>query len=172
MLNKTKNMLMDFWVSSTVKERIELYAIPIVLTIVFTLILFFNKQIDICKKIEDFTNTLITISSLLAAFGLATATIIMTSSGKNIEDSKQQNTDRKKSNGTKISYFHLLLIRNFYNILIQVGLLMFAIIIKILIYFGIVINVMIIFEVLILLHSIFVLVLVIMSMYHLMWPTN
>ncbi|MDQ4680375.1 hypothetical protein, partial [Stenotrophomonas maltophilia group sp. RNC7] len=95
MLKKTKNILLSFWKSSKGCEILEIYGIPTL--IVFITIGLVNKT-SINNFTQNFLESNLTIAALLAAFGVASVTIIMTSSSKNIEVAKTMLTARLNIN--------------------------------------------------------------------------
>ena len=118
---------------------------------------------------SEFTKILVTVSSILAAFSIASTTILLTSSSENLNSAKKKSTNRTKHTGTKISYFQLILIRNFYSIFSQMILLFLSLIFTLLINFDSILVYIFTIELFLLFHSVFILILTVTSMYHLMW---
>lgn len=79
--------------------------------------------------------------------------------------------DRKNHNNIPISYYQLIIIRNYYNIFVQIFLLIIAVFSKFLLFDGISIIVLIV-EVYFLMHSIFAQILVVTTLYHLLWDDS
>ena len=170
LIYKIPEIISNFWESANTLEKIEVLGPPLLITLgIYALE--FATPADYQKFIAGFTNTLLTISSLLIAFEVASITILMTSPSKNIEFAKKTPTKRKTVKGYGISYYQLILIRNFYTTIV----LMFLIFVGLL--FNLIINIMpqeyqkiiLGFEIFLLTHAMVVLGLVLSHMYYLLW---
>ncbi|ADD02656.1 hypothetical protein TthWC1_2579 [Thermoanaerobacter thermohydrosulfuricus WC1] len=174
MFRKILMIIKDFVKSSKRRELVEVYLVPLIFA--FVLLFFYNK-LDVNTNeryefIKTFTDNILTIASLLAAFGVASITIILTSSSGNIEVAKKKTIkDRKDADNIPITYYKLVLIRNYYNIVVQFCLLFVSIIAKFIICNQILILILLI-ELWLLLHSIFLQVFVITTVYFLMWENK
>ncbi|GIW48762.1 MAG: hypothetical protein KatS3mg079_238 [Caloramator sp.] len=174
MFKKILMIIRDFLKCSKTKEILDVYIIPLIFVLI--LLFFYKKFNSNIKSIGYFTKTfvdnVITVASLLAAFGVASITIILTSSSKNIEIAKEKIIpDRKDGDNISITYYKLLLVRSYYNIIIQFLLLFISIIVKFIICDKIIIFILSI-ELWLLLHSIFVQVFTIINLYFLMWENK
>ncbi|MBY6987261.1 hypothetical protein HYH98_11735 [Clostridium botulinum] len=126
-----------------------------------------NKINDFSAFSKDFNNTVISITSLLAAFGLASVSILITSSSENINKADKEITNRLDKNNRKISYYRLQIYRSFFSLIIQVILLCIAIIFKFLCEFNSHIYLLFYGEVYMLIVAILSQLLTIVSMYYL-----
>ncbi|BDR64039.1 hypothetical protein [Clostridium tetani] len=129
MFRKMGIILSDFF--STVKkiEIVDLLIIPGFITII--IYLFFNSNIrDLSKFIGEFNDIVINITSLLAAFGLASLSILATSSSENISVAKERFTNRTDRSKKLITYYQLLVLRNFYSLFLQLTLLIISVLNK------------------------------------------
>jgi len=167
----------NFYKSANKWEIAEVLIIPLIFLLVgwYTLT-FMNPQqpqdiIRVQEFINEFVNTLLTIASLLTAFEVASITILMTSPSKNIELAKKEPTNRKTIRGFGISYYQLILIRNFYTAIILMLLIFIGVMYKLLIRiiplkFQ---KVILIFEIGLLVHAMAVLGFVLSHLYYLLW---
>ncbi len=164
---KIYRILGNFLSSSRSGELLLTILVPLLPPI----LLIFSK-IDVIA-IDGFVDTILTVASLLASFEIASITILMTSPSKNIEYAKKKPTNKERKNleGFGISYYQLILIRNFYVIFILLLTIAIGLILKILlssmsltaqkILLGV--------ELFLLSHGLIVLVMVLIHMYHLLW---
>jgi hypothetical protein len=166
MFKKIGIILSNFFKSVKKKEIFDLLVIPGFITI--AMYLFFNHNIgDLYKFALNFNDTVVNITSLLAAFGLASLSILVTSSSENINLAKETLTDRRDRNKKLITYYKLLVLRNFYSLFLQLILLVISIINKFII--GTINNKIILYiEVYLLICSIFSQIFVVNSMYFLL----
>jgi hypothetical protein len=174
MFKKIFMIIKDFIKSSKRGELIEVYLVPLIF--VFALLVLYNKlNVNINERymfIKTFIDNVLTIASLLAAFGVASITIILTSCSRNIEVAKKKIIkNRKDAQNIPITYYKLVLIRNYYNIVIQFSILFISIIAKFIICNQIAVLILLI-ELWLLLHSIFLQVLVTTTVYFLMWENK
>lgn len=166
MYNKFIRILRNFYKTAKLKEIVELHGTAFVLTIF--LIVFFIKRIEnISMFASAFNDSAITITSLLGAFGIATITILLTSSSDNIRVAKEKLTKRKDINKKEISYFKLLVIRSFYNLFLQLVMLFIAVIYQVLLNF-LDNRILAYIEVFMLLNMLLTQIFVVISLYHLL----
>ncbi|MBU3146833.1 hypothetical protein [Clostridium sp. CF012] len=166
MYNKFIRIWRDFYKTAKLKEIGELHGTAFVLT--FILIAFCMSKIeDILTFASKFNDSALTITSLLGAFGIATITILLTSSSDNIRVAKGKLTKRKDINNKEISYFKLLVIRSFYNLLLQLGMLFIAVIYQVLLKF-LDNKILLYIEVFMLLNMLLTQIFVVISLYHLL----
>lgn len=127
MLKKIGIIIKNFIITLRLTEVIFLFVIPIAIT--FLIYLFSNEAIFKTNNfIKDFINTTITITALLSSFGLASLSILASSSSRNIEVAKSTYTMRRKINGKGVTYYKLQVIRNFFGLLVQFIVLILSII--------------------------------------------
>lgn len=166
MLKKISIILANFIKTSKIREVIFVFGIPFIITL--ALYLFCNGRLnDFNEFIKSINDTIITITALLSAFGLASLSILVTSSNQNIEDAKKNVTERKDIGKKYISYYKLQVIRNFFSLFIQFGLLIIAIIFKFVSEISISVKVYFYLEVFLLFVSIFSQIFVVTSIYYL-----
>lgn len=123
MFKKISIIIQNFFKTTNYKEVIELFVVPIIITIIFFVI---NGKINNLENyISNFSNSLITITSLLVAFGVASLSILATSGSETITTAKKYMTRRKDRNNNYISYYKLLVIRNLFS-LIYLSILLLA----------------------------------------------
>ncbi|MBA2868859.1 hypothetical protein [Methanococcus maripaludis] len=120
-------------------EKIIMYLVPIILTLPVFLI----DWETIGCGLGDFVSSILTISALLVTFGVASITILFTSSSKNIEHAKEfyaveitanvedKKDDKKVSNeekednlvkdvnGKAVNFFQLIIIRSYYAVVME-----------------------------------------------------
>lgn len=154
------------------KEKIELLIFPLIISISMFFILpkmeHLSKEGNLNQLTENFLSFLATTSGIMTAFGLATVTILTTTSSNSIKEAKKRITERKM-NGIEINYFELLLIRNFYNILVQITVLFISILFIFLSNLNIENKWILSIGLFFILHSLGSLILTVISIYHLMW---
>ena len=166
MYNKFIRVLRNFYKTARLKEIRELHGTAFILALF--LILFFIKRIeDISLFASKFNDSTLTITALLGAFGIATITILLTSSGDNIRLAKKNLTKRKDINKKVISYFKLLVIRSFYNLLLQLGMLFISVIYLVLLKF-LDNKILLYIEVFMLINMLLTQIFVVISLYHLL----
>ncbi len=170
LIYKILEIICNFWESANTREKIEVLGFPLIFSLgVYALK--FTTFTDCQKFIDGFINTLLTIASLLIAFEVASITILMTSPSKNIEFAKKTPTKRKTVKGYGLSYYQLILIRNFYTSIVLMFLILAGLLFKLTInimsqkYQKIVLG----FEIFLLVHAMVVLGLVLSHMYYLLW---
>lgn len=128
-IKKICMILLNFIRVCKLKELIEVFVVPLLIS--FILFFVFNK--DLIKSttfLGDINETVITVTSLLSAFGLAALSILVTSSGNNIEEAKKTFTNRKSLGNKKVSYYKLLVIRGFFSLFMQLITLTLALFFK------------------------------------------
>ncbi|WP_238917276.1 hypothetical protein [Clostridium sp. YIM B02555] len=130
MLVKLVKILANFIKTARKIELTELFGIPLVISILCIIFIFNNFQ-NAQNFQSNFNDSVISISSLLAAFGVASITILLTSSSENIKRAINTDTNRYDINKKQISYYKLLVIRSFFNLFIQMILLLISIIYKV-----------------------------------------
>jgi hypothetical protein len=171
MFKKVFMIIKDFIKSSKRSELIEVYLVPLIF--VFALLVLYNKlNVNINERyvfIKAFIdNVLITVSSL-DIFSIISTTIILTNCSRNIEVAKKKIIkNRKDAQNIPITYYKLVLIRNYYSIVIQFFILFISVIAKFIICNQTIIPILLI-GLWLLLHSIFSQVLVTTTIYFLMW---
>lgn len=120
-------ILSNFFFSIKLKEVLELFLAPLILTILICFLC--NTSIyDFSKFISEFNSTVINITAILGAFSLASLSIIITSSNTNIDKAKEEYTNRLDRNRKFITYYKLQILRNFFSLFLLFGLLIYAII--------------------------------------------
>lgn len=166
MLRKIFIILHNFVKSLNKNEFLEIFLAPLLVTVI--LYVFFNNKFnDFFKFASNFNDTVISISSLLSAFGLAAVSILITSSNENVNKADTINTQRKDRNNKPVSYYRLQIYRSFFSLIIQMILLGIAVIFKFLCEISLGVRILFYFEVFILLIAIFSQLLTIISMYYL-----
>lgn len=166
MLRKIFIILHNFIKSLNKNEFIEIFLMPLLITVI--LYVFFNNKFnDFFQFASNFNDTVISISSLLSAFGLAAVSILITSSNENVNKADETNTNRKDRNNKPVSYYRLQIYRSFFSLIVQMILLGIAIVFKFLCGIGLGVLVLFYFEVFILLVAIISQLLTIISMYYL-----
>lgn len=129
MLKKVGIIVLNFLKSSKKTEIFQMIIFPLLLTIL--LFLFFNDKIINFNKFSDnFNDTVISIASLLSAFGLTAISLFITSSSENIKAADKTITDRIDRRGKKVSLYKLQLFRAFFSLLVQAFLLLISVIFK------------------------------------------
>lgn len=165
---KVLKIVANFFKTARKSELLELIIIPLI-ALGFVVYIIPDDMEKVLEYSQMYNDSVISVVSLLAAFGIATITILLTSSSSNIQEAKNFMTNRKDLNNKTISYFQLLLIRNFYSLIIQLTLLLTAIIVKLLFLksdngYGI-----LYLEVFMLVHVLLTQFLTVTSIYHLLW---
>jgi len=167
MMYKIYRILGNFLSSSKKGEIIITILVPLFLPI----LLIFSKINT--KSIDEFVNTILTVASLLASFEIASITILMTSPSKNIEYAKRRHADKSRTNleGFGISYYQLILIRNFYVIFVLLFTIAVGLVSKILFSISSITyqKILLSIELYFLCHGLIVLIMVLIHMYHLLW---
>lgn len=126
-LGKVGRILANSLITLKLKEVMCLFILPFLLIIfIFTS----TNEYIICNNlfINNFIDKVINITTLLSSFGLASLSILVSSSSKNIEVA--QNTEcenRKNINGYKTTYYQLQFYRSISGLLIQFIVLILAI---------------------------------------------
>ncbi len=166
MLKKIGIILVNFMWTSKIREVAFVIGFPFIVTM--ALYLFCNGKINEFNEfIKAVNDTAISITALLSAFGLASLSILVTSSNENIQTAKDTVTTRKDIKGKFVSYYKLQVIRNFFSLFIQFGVLIIAIIFKFVSETSINVELYFYIEVFLLLVSIFSQIFVITSIYYL-----
>ncbi len=165
MFKKLVLIFKDFYKSINLSEFIELVFIPLFMVVVLFLLINDSLKMDFIK---EFNGDILTISSLLVAFGLSSITLLFSTSNNNIEKAKEFITSRVNNSGFNINYFQLIQIRAYYAVLCELVLIILTLISKLLLikynlYFMFYVNIFL------LIHILFVLSLSIINMYHLSW---
>jgi hypothetical protein len=171
MFKKIFMIIKDFIKSSKRGELIEVYLVPLIFA--FVLLIFYNKlNVNINERyvfIKTFIDNVLITVSLLAIFSIISTTIILTSCNGNIEVAKKKTVkNRKDAHNIPITYYQLVLIRNYYNIVIQFSILFISVIVKFIICNQTIIPILLI-GLWLFLHSIFLQVFVTTTVYFLMW---
>ena len=155
----------NFLTSLKLHEFIIIIVVPI---IVCSPLIF----VDICPDdIDGYLNTLLTMASIITSFEVAVITILFTSQSRNIEVAKKKPTNRADLEGFEISYYQLILIRNFYLTFVLIALIFIGLVFKLLLNMipPVVQKILLGFELFAFVHAIVVLVFVLIHMYHLLW---
>lgn len=176
--------LRDYWKILSLLEKIILILLPVVLSLILFSIL--NTEI-ICKPnnstfSESFVTSMLTVSSVLTAFGVAAVTILATSPSKSIETAKKElavskkdgeTTEMKDSYNFTISFFQYVLIRGFYSVFTLILLLVVTFLGLYLIQLSQVIEMSIIITItFIFIHSTISLIFYISSLYHILFRND
>ncbi|WP_297520446.1 hypothetical protein [uncultured Clostridium sp.] len=127
MFKKILIIFQNFLKSANKKELCEIFIIPLILSLGC---FFITKKVDVIDNLSEFNDAIITISSLLVAFGVASLTILATSASDNISLAKKEQTDRKDRMNYYISYYKLLMIRSVFSLVYLIMILFIAISIK------------------------------------------
>lgn len=174
MLKKSFYIFLDFYKSIKAKEFIE----SVILPLVFTLITFYVQSTNLSPKElnsdykNSFNDSILTITSFLIALSICAVTLLFSSSGKNIENAKTKMTNNRKNyKNEKISYFQLIQIRSYYNVIVEFLLIILTIIYK-LFSNGLNLDVLFYINLFLIIHILFVLCFVVIHMYHLSWKNE
>ncbi len=169
MFDKIKSIVFDFYASLSCKEKLGLLSpIPIILIYFyfFRYTIPVNEMNDYILGINDAT---LTTMALLLAFGLGVVTLMFSSGSPSIQKAKNYypaNVTNKDN--IKLNYYELILVRIYYSLIIQVSMVLFSLLVKILLHSTTSLIVVIV-ESILLLHAILVEFKIVISMYHLMW---
>lgn len=166
MFKKIGIIVANFIKTLKLNEMFFIFVVPTIITIISYLFSNFNIQ-DFNIFASKFNDTIINVTSLLASFGLASLSILISSASTNIERAKKEYIDRKDINNKKISYYKLQVIRNFFSLFIQLILLILALMFKFVIEGGLVIKTYFYIEILLLNISIFSQIFIVVSIYYL-----
>jgi hypothetical protein len=156
----------NFYTSSKLNELIIAIVVPFIVCIP---LIFIDIHPD---DINEYLNTLLTMASIITSFEVAVITILFTSQSKNIEIAKRKSTtNRTDLEGFGISYYQLILIRNFYLTFVLIALIFIGLIFKLLLNMipPVVQKILLGFELFAFVHAIVVLIFVLIHMYHLLW---
>lgn len=166
MAKKVCIVLLNFFSSLKRSEIIDLFIIPSILTIIIYFIC--NSSIsNFADFIDSFNSIVINTTAILAAFGMASLGMLISSSSQNIEHAKQNPTNRRDRNKNIITYYKLQILRNFFSLFLLFGLLIYALAFVFLQNLKINLTIFFYIEVLLLIISIFSQIFVIQSMYFL-----
>lgn len=166
MLKKIGIVIANFIKTLKLNEVVFIFIVPTTITIISYL--FCNLKVEIFNEFAaDFNDTIINVTSLLASFGLAALSILISSSSVNIEKAKRDVTKRKDINNKLISYYKLQVIRNFFTLFIQLILLILALMFKFIIEGELGIKIYFYIEIFLLNISIFSQIFVVVSIYYL-----
>ena len=163
MFKKVFYIIKDFYKSTTKIELFETIVLPFIITVI--LFVFVNDVLTI-DDVVDFNSTILSIVSLLVAFGISSTTLLFSTSNNNIDSAKETITDRIRSNGFKINYFQLVQIRAYYVVVVELMLIAISMLSSVIL---LKLDLFIIFyiNVFLLIHILFTLFLSMISMYHL-----
>ncbi len=129
MFKKIGIIVLNFFKSSRKVEILQMIIVPLFLTVL--LFLFFNNRIINFNQFSDnFNDTIVSIASLLSAFGLTAISLFITSSSENIKAADKTMTDRVDRRGKKVSLYKLQLFRAFFSLLVQAFLLLISVVFK------------------------------------------
>jgi hypothetical protein len=166
MLKKIGIVIANFMKTLKFNELLFIFIVPAIITI--SAYLFCNaKIIDFNNFANNFNETIITVTSLLASFGLAALSILISSSSANIEKAKTEATKRKDIKNKPISYYKLQVIRNFFALFTQLILLILSLMFKFISEGALAITVYFYMEVFLLNVTIFSQIFVVVSIYYL-----
>ena len=167
MFVKSFNIICDFFKSIKKGEFFESTILPLIFII---LLYIFDCKITI-DNISSINDSILTIAALLIAFSVCSVTLLFSISNANITRAKATILDRVNFANEKISYFQLIQIRSYYNVIIQFVLIISCIFYKIMSSY---INIRFLFYInlYLIVHSLSVLCLVIIHMYHLSWQND
>lgn len=128
MIRKVGKIMWNSIKTLRINEIMCLFVTP--LFVIVPIFLGINSYIINNKEfVNDFIDKVITITTLLSAFGLAALSILVSSSSKNIEDSKNLKcSNRRRVNGKEISYYQLQFYRSISGLIIQFIVLILSII--------------------------------------------
>lgn len=166
MLKKIGIVIVNFIKTLKKNEVFFIFVVPGIITFTSYLFCIF-KIVNFNEFAADFNDTIINVTSLLASFGLAALSILISSSSINIEKAKRELTKRKDIHNKLISYYKLQVIRNFFTLFIQLILLILALMFKFIIEGELSINIYFYIEVFLLNVSIFSQIFVVVSIYYL-----
>ncbi|MGL5652484.1 MAG: hypothetical protein ACRDDE_12085 [Paraclostridium sp.] len=166
MVRKILIILLNFFTSLRKKEAFDLFIIPLILTTLIYVVC--NSKIaEFEKFITTFNGIVINVAAILAAFGMSSLGMLISSSSENIVDAKGRPTERKDRNNNIITYYKLQILRNFFSLFMLFGLLIYSIIFVFLLELNINLRPIFYTELFIMLISIFSQVFVVQSMYFL-----
>ncbi|UEL48113.1 hypothetical protein [Terrisporobacter hibernicus] len=129
MIKKSFYIVVDFYRSIKLGELIESVLLPI--CIVILTFFFLGKNFDNIF-LSSFNDSILTITSFLIAFSICSVTLLFSTSNSNITAAKETMTRRVNFSNDKISYFQLIQIRSYYNVVIEFLLIMLSIAYKVL----------------------------------------
>lgn len=174
MFKKSFYIFIDFYKSIKIKELFECVILPLF----FTLLTFYIQNTNLSLKNLDldyknsFNDSILTITSFLIALSICAITLLFSSSGKNIENAKNKITENRKNHeNEKISYFQLIQIRSYYNVILEFLLIILTIIYKLLSN-GFNLDVLFYINLFLIIHILFVLCFVVIHMFHLSWKNE
>ena len=163
MFKKIFSNIKIFYKSIKMKEFIELVIIPLILVIIFIIS---TKNTINTDFIKDFNGDILSIASLLVAFGVSSMTTLFSTSNNNIESAKKMKANRKVLlHGEEISYFQLIQIRCYYSIICELLLIFSSLVCKIVFNKSILI-ILFYFNIYLLLHTLFIVCVCMMHMYY------
>lgn len=129
MFKKIGIIVLNFFKSSRKVEILQMIIFPLFFTVL--LFLFFNNKIINFNQFSDnFNDTIVSIASLLSAFGLTAISLFITSSSENIKAADKTMTDRVDRRGKRVSLYKLQLFRAFFSLLVQAFLLLISVVFK------------------------------------------
>lgn len=165
MFKKSYYIIIDFYKSIKPGEFIDSVIIPLA----FTLLAFKFQDGNLNNELKvSFNDSILTITSFLIAFSICAITLLFSTSSKNIEAAKKEITDRENYKKKKVSYFQLIQIRSYYNVVMEFSLIMLTIFYK-LFSIGINLNALFYVNIFLIIHILFVMCFVVIHMYHLSW---
>lgn len=168
MFKKSYYIILDFYHSIKRSEFLESVIIPLA----FTFFTFKLQNGNLNNELKSsFNDSILTITSFLIAFSICAITLLFSTSSKNIEDAKKQLTERRNFKKKKISYFQLIQIRSYYNVVVEFLLIVCTIFYKL---FSNGDNLYVLFyiNIFLIIHILFVLCFVVIHMYHLSWKNE
>lgn len=165
MIKKSYYIICDFYKSIKLSELIESLLLPILVSLL--VFIFLGKKIN-NDFLSSFNDSILTITSFLIAFSICAVTLLFSTSSKNIDLAKQTPTDRLNREGNKITYFQLIQIRSYYNVIIEFILIILSISYKIL-SIGINVTALFYINLFLIIHILSILCFVVIHMYHLSW---
>ena len=165
MIIKAFRIIYDFYKSIKKGEFVEVVIIPFI--ICFLVYIRFDRDLN-TEVLTDFNTSILTLSSLLVAFGICCVTLLFSTSNNSINDAKTTSTKRKISSGYNISYFQLIQLRVYYTVILVIVLIMLSIINTVFL-IGITLNQIFYISLFLIIHTLATLLMSIISMYHLTW---
>lgn len=165
MIKKSFYIICDFYKSIKLSELIESLLLPLCISLL--VFIFLGKNFD-GEFLSSFNDSILTITSFLIAFSICAVTLLFSTSSNNIDLAKKTITNRININKEKITYFQLIQIRSYYNVIIEFILIMLSISYKILSK-GFNVTALFYINLFLIIHILSILCFVVIHMYHLSW---
>lgn len=165
MIKKSFYILCDFYKSIKLSELVESLLLPLCISLLVFIFLGKNFNSDF---LSSFNDSILTITSFLIAFSTCAVTLLFSTSSNNIDLAKKTITNRVNRNNEKITYFQLIQVRSYYNIIIEFVLIMLCISYKVL-STSFNVNALFYINLFLIIHILSILCFVVIHMYHLSW---